>query len=352
MRIWRRSVENWIGSRGVHFLALLLLAPTLSLAQYPPIGIIDFYGLRKVSAEEVGNLLGIQKGDAFPSSKQADLERRLAGIPGVVKAHLELVCCEADKAILYVGIQETGALRLLFRKPPKSHLALPQGIVKTYRQFENALQEAVLKGDAADDISQGHSLMANPAARALQERFVVYAGQYRQDLHRVLRHSADAEQRAVAAWVIGYTPKKTAAVDDLEYAIRDSDDGVRNNAMRALWAIASFAKRRPELGIRIPPAPFIGLLNSIVWSDRNKAMAVLDPLTWDRDAQALRELRDGALLSLAEMARWKSMGHAMAAYVLLGRVGGLSEQEIAESWSRGERERVIKGILGSQQTKE
>ena len=62
MRIWRRSVANRIGSRGVHFLALLLLAPTLSLAQYPPIGIIDFYGLRKVSAEEVGNLLGIQKG--------------------------------------------------------------------------------------------------------------------------------------------------------------------------------------------------------------------------------------------------------------------------------------------------
>jgi len=345
-------MANWIGSIGVHFLVLLLLVPTLSFAQYPPIGIIDFYGLRKVSAAEVRNSLGIQEGDAFPPSEGANLERRLAGIPRVVKAHLEVVCCEADKAVLYVGIQETGAPRFSFRKPPKSHLALPQEIVETYRQFENALQEAVLKGDAADDISHGHSLMTNPAARALQERSVVYAGQYPQDLHRVLRNSADAEQRAIAAWVIGYTPKLTAAVDDLEYAIRDSDDEVRNNAMRALWAIASFSKRRPDLGIRIPPAPFIRLLNSVVWSDRNKAMAVLDPLTRDRDAEVLRELRDGALLSLAEMARWKSMGHAMAAYVLLGRVGGLSEQEIAESWSRGEREGVIERIIGTQQTKE
>ena len=344
-RIIRRHEVRTVLRTNAFLLIVWHLARMPLLAQYPPIGIIDFYGLRTVSETEVRNVLGIQEGDPFPASGPAEAENRLEGIPGVSRARLELTCCEADKAILYVGIEETGAPRLTFRKPPTTHLELPGKIAETYRQFDDAVQEAILKGDAADDISQGHSLMANPAARALQDRFVVYAGRYLHDLRRVLSRSADVEQRAIAAWVIGYAPKKAVVVDDLEHAMRDPDDVVRNNAMRALWAIASFSRRRFEPGIRISPAPLIGLLNSMVWSDRNKAMAVLEALTQDRDTRVLRELRLSALSSLAEMARWKSQGHAFAAYVLLGRVGGLSEREIADSWSRGERESAIARIL-------
>jgi hypothetical protein len=91
----------------------------------------------------------------------------------------------------------------------------------------------------------------------------------------VLQNSYDAEQRAAAAWIIGYAPDKQLVIDDLLYATRDPDDGVRNNAMRALGAITVLARRRPELGIRVSPAPFIEFLNSISLSDRNKALAIL-----------------------------------------------------------------------------
>ncbi len=81
-------MANRTGGRGFYFLVLVLLVSTHSFAQYPPIGIIDFYGLRTVSADEVRNLLGIQEGETFPPSEAADLERRLAGIPGDTSIHV------------------------------------------------------------------------------------------------------------------------------------------------------------------------------------------------------------------------------------------------------------------------
>jgi hypothetical protein len=48
-----------------------------------------------------------------------------------------------------------------------------------------------------------------------------------------------------------------------------------------------------------------------------------------------------ALPSLIEMARRKSSGHAQASSVLLGRVAGLSEDEIAAAWEHGERASFI-----------
>jgi hypothetical protein len=55
----------------------------------------------------------------------------------------------------------------------------------------------------------------------------------------------------------------------------------------------------------------------------------------------LDQLNQRALGSLAEMSRWKTLAHALPAFVLLGRVAGLSEQQIQDAWTRGEREAVI-----------
>ena len=61
-----------------------------------------------------------------------------------------------------------------------------------------------------------------------------------------------------------------------------------------------------------------------------------------RDPQLLQRLRAQALPALVEMARWKSDGHAGAAFFLLGRIGGLSEDEIRAAWERRDREAVIR----------
>ena len=333
----------------------LVVAPALwgqeEPLQLPPIGIIHFYGLRTVSEEQVRAVLGIEEGDTLHPDRDpsgADLKRRLAEIPGVTRAGLALICCEAGESVLFVGIEETPGVRIEYHPQPLHEIVLPPEVVKTYREFLDAVVAAVRSGDVADDFSQGHSLMQNPAARQLQERFLVYAEQHLDTLRQVLRTSADAEQRKIAAFVIGYAQDKRNVVDDLQYAVLDADKGVRNNAVRALGAIAVLAQRRPELGIEIDPDPFIDMLNSLAWTDRNKAIMVLTTLTDSRDAEMLEQLRQRALLSLIDMTRWKS-SWALGAYAILGRISGLSDDELQSAWEDGERERVIAQVVQTQQ---
>ncbi|PYS28898.1 MAG: hypothetical protein DMF75_18070 [Acidobacteria bacterium] len=81
------------------------------------------------------------------------------------------------------------------------------------------------------------------------------------------------------------------------------------------------------------------MLNSIVWTDRNKSSLVLYTLTEERNPAVLSKLRERALLSLIEMSRWKSPGHAFGPFFILGRVGNISEDEIRKEWDSGKRER-------------
>lgn len=324
--------------------ALFLLAPLLAPAQPPRIGLIDYYGLRKVPLEKVRKALGVKEGDPLPASK-AEVEERLEALPGVVRAHLEAVCCEAGDTILFVGIEEKGAPHFDFREPPAGSDQLPEEMAEAYGGFMQALEAAVRGGNNGDDLRAGHSLMADPAARAFQERFVAFAELDLPRIREVLRNSSNDEHRAMAAYIIGYAPRKREVVDDLQYAIQDSNDSVRNNAMRALGAIGVLAARDPDLGIRISPTWFVQMLNSILWSDRNKAAMALVSLTEDRPAPVLDLIRERALESLAEMARWRSLGHALGPYTLIGRLAGLTEQQIQQTWTDGDREAVIARAL-------
>src|SRR5215217_4490443 len=75
-------------------LSILLLLPWLPLAaqQMPPLGIIDFYGLRTLPESTVRRTLGIREGDPVPDSA-GPATRRLRALPGVADARLNLVCC-------------------------------------------------------------------------------------------------------------------------------------------------------------------------------------------------------------------------------------------------------------------
>jgi hypothetical protein len=322
--------------------ALLLFCPVTppATAAVPPIGIIDLFGLRKISERQVREALGIREGEPVPMETEA-ARRRLEALPGVTRASISGVCCENGKATLYVGIEEKGAPALQFRAAPRGTVRLPRDLVEAGAAFEKALSEAVQRGASGEDDSQGHALMHDPAARAIQERFVQFAARDRSRLEEVLRHSADASHRALAAEVLAYAADKRSVVPLLVPATRDPAEGVRNNAIRALAIIAKLGQRKPELKLRVPWEPFVAFLNSLVWTDRNKASFALMELSATRDSELFRSLRATAVPSLIEMARWKSRGHAAAAFFLLGRVGGLSEEAIRLAWMRDDRDVVI-----------
>jgi hypothetical protein len=307
----------------------------------PPIGLIEFYGLRSVSLQQVKAALNVKEGDPLNKVKSGAeyLEHRLAAIPQVAEARLNCVCCDEGRTVLFVGIREKSVPPLTFRVSPTNVLALPPEAIELNRHFEIALQEAVKRGDAKDDLSQGHSLISDPSARAFQEQFIAYASAHLETLRSVLRQSIDPRQRAVAAWIMGYAPDKRAVVSDLVEAAEDASEGVRNDAIRSLGAIAVLANAHPELRISIPAIRFIQMLNSVDWSDRNKSLMVLQTLTEHRPASVLKRLREQAMPALMEMARWKS--HGFPAFVLVGRIGGVAEKEIYDAWNRNDREQII-----------
>jgi hypothetical protein len=74
----------------------------------------------------------------------------------------------------------------------------------------------------------------------------------------------------------------------------------------------------------IPPQGFIDMMSSGIWTDRNKASFVLEPMTRGRDAKLLALLRAQALEPLIEMARWRD-GHQYPARHMLARIAGVPE---------------------------
>ena len=303
----------------------------------PAIGTIDFYGLRKVSESTVRPALGVREGDHLPASK-GNVEQRLDQIPGVVESHLEAVCCESGKVTLYVGIEERGAIHFDLHDPPDGDAMLPEEIVGEYRRFIDEDDQATRLGYTKEDLTKGYARSEDVSVRAIQEMFPSMVKDHLDQVRAALRNSSDEEQRAMAAYVIAYAPDQRAVVNDLQYALRDDDPGVRVNAARSLvdFSIA---------GIKVEPTWFIEMLNSLSWTDRTWALKALQNLTDSRDPAVMDQLRTRALASVAEMARWKTLKDALPAFILAGRLAGLSEQEIQERWSKGDRESVIAKAL-------
>jgi hypothetical protein len=334
--------------RRLSFLLMLAVAAT---AQSPPrIGIIEFFGVRKVSEAKIRQTLGVREGDFLPPSK-GNAEENLDKLSGVVESHLEAVCCDEGKMILYVGIEERGAPHFELRDPPEGDSKLSDEVMGVYNRFQEVFGDAVRRGSTAEDLTQGYSRMADQTARAVQDMFPGLATDHLQELRAVLHDSEDVFQRAAAVYILGYAADKKTVLEEMQFALKDADPGVRDTATRGLTALAVYARLNPKSAIKIEPTWFIEMLNSLAWSDRNRAMSALQILTDNRDAGVLAQLRARALPSLVEMARWKTLPHALPAFILVGRVAGYSDQQIQDAWSKGDREKVIAAALGKKSEK-
>jgi hypothetical protein len=310
---------------------------------------MEIFGERAVPQKKIREVLGLNEGSPLPPSR-GDVEDRLSAIHGVVAARLEVVCCDRGKAILYVGIQESNAPHIEFHPPPAGDQALPEEMQSQYRDFLELAKEAARQRSTDEDLTNGYSLMAFPDARSCQKLLQEQVEKYASELHEVVRKSADEDQRAAAAYLLQYVPRDSVRasqqmVDDLQYALQDPSEVVRANAMRALKAVRVGAKLHPEQSLTVLPTWYVELLNSVVWSDRRGASLALVELTESRDAGTLAEIRERAISSVAEMARWHDLEHALPAFILAGRLAGLSEQDIQAAWVSGDREAVIKKAI-------
>ena len=205
---------------------LVLLLSWQATDQIPPIGIIDFYGIRSLPEAQVRQALDFHEGDQLSSDQfgkrvQA-AERKLETLPGIKKARLNFICCaEANKLILFVGIEETGARCQEFAPAPQGTVRLLADVVQASKDIDAAFENMQADGLEEDD-SQGYALFHDPGMRAVQLRFPALAEKNITILRDVLRNSSDAADRAFAAEVLGYAKDKQAVVSDLLDAMRDA----------------------------------------------------------------------------------------------------------------------------------
>ena len=306
---------------------------------------VDVYGARTVAVDALRAAIAVRAGDPVPASTEA-IRSRVAALPGVAEARVATVCCsETGRPLLYVGIREVGVPPITFGAEPTGDARLPAEVVAAGARFEAALVDAVRRGAAEEDGAQGYALARDAALRSVQEEFLRIAAARADALTRVLRTSADAEHRALAAQVLAYAADRHLVARELLRAARDPSEAVRNNATRALAVLAAWVGDHPEAGVAIPAELFVDFVTSVSWTDRNKGVMVLVPLTASRDTALLAQLRARALPSLVEMARWTSAGHALMPYLLVARIAGVGEAEAFRAWQAGEREVVIERAL-------
>jgi len=309
----------------------------------PSIGSIDFFGLRKVTEAQIRQYLPFKEGDALMDKAQRPDGAAIARAVGVAQVTLAYVCCTQDqKVLVYVGVAEKPVKPA--RKAPvfTGTARLPDEMMRAAEEMGAQIREAVSRGQADEDDSQGHALGKYPPLRAAQQKFIDYARDHSAVASEVLATSADAQQRAVAADILGYSPDKRAAASALVRGVHDPDDGVRNNATRALGVIAGYSAAHPELGIRIDPRPFVEMLNSVVWTDLNKGLMVLMQLTSSREPGLMKLMRTQARRALIDMCGWKNPGHSFAACLVLRRVEGLPDFS-----GRDDREEVLRKVGAS-----
>lgn len=322
----------------------------------PIIKLIETYGLRTVARSSVIDASEFKAGDILQESSVARAIERIEAIPGVRKAAVaaiygNLLRDETLGMVVYVGIEEKGSPPLQFGEGPSGNAALPAEIVEANDKEQQAFRGTAARGQFGEDRSQGHSLSTDPELRAAQEQFIPLAITHWDTLVEVVHNSRDSTQRAIAAKVIAYAKDKETVVRELTPALHDPDGAVRNNSTRALSLVFGYAKAHLEHRI-IPPDDLVQrliyMLDSLEWTDRNKATALL--LSIDEHEFVLRELRKRAIPSLVEMSNWESTHGAMA-FMLLGRLDNMTHDESRSAWQGGRQARVIVRVQEAATTK-
>lgn len=324
---------------------LLWAVPALGGAD-DRVAAIEFFGHKGVDTAVIRAALPFHEGDELAEGEGAKARVREAVVRSIGKEATDIagVCCASNGGLLvYIGIPGGSYKPFAYGPAPQGHARASIELNELYERLGRAIETAVRKGgDAAqEDRSSGYALTKDPQVRSIQLALRRYAIRHERELFHVLEASSDPQQRAIASHALGYARQSPRQVSALTRAGRDPDDEVRNNAARAIGVLSGANDR---LARQIRPDVFIEMLNSGIWSDRNKGAMALESLTTNRNPAVLTKLRSVALDSLIEMALWRNASHAYFARMLLGRVAGIPERRLQELASNGPPEVIVQAL--------
>jgi hypothetical protein len=308
-------------------LALLALSGSAQTLKHP-IAAVDFYGSAPVDLSRLRAAFPYRVGTQYEPEREiklSDLPVEFRELVGKNQFSCATILVQDQGWILYVDLEPPNTAPPAWKEEPAGTAKLPKEVVALY---EHAMDRMIHGGMAAgDETTEGYSLSKDPVMRADEMKLIDYARAHPAQVYSVLEDSSSRRDRIAAAWMAGYAPKGKDQIAALLSAIDDLDSTVRNNSIRVLAVLAS---RDTDLARQIPADPFIPMLSSPTWTDRNKAMFVLDPITAARDPKALESLRRQAITPLRQMSQWTYWGHAEMALMLLGRATGIPEDRLQD----------------------
>jgi hypothetical protein len=312
------------------------------------IGYVDFFGQTGVDVARIKGNLGLKDGDEVQiqelAAKKTGIDKAVREVTGKPATDLALVGFdEKGRYYVFIGIPGPTVKPSDYRKIAGTEVQLNAEGLGLYKQFSERLMPAMQAGHAAEDDSQGYSLSVDEELHAIQLKMREYALTHQAEIFGAL-DSKDETQRVAAAHLLGYAMQSPEQLSLLVRSAADPHETVRNNATRALGVLI---KSGSKLAKGIDPGPFIRMVCSGVWSDRNKGAMVLEELAKSREPGLLRRIRAEALPSLVEMARWRSSGHSYSAKFILGRVGGIGEGRLESLVAQGKTDEIISAAGGN-----
>jgi hypothetical protein len=311
------------------------------------IGAVDFYGSDGLDLKLIRAALPLREGDQLSRGSKERMVRRvkkaIKQAVGREVSDVAPVCCDdRGRVIVYIGLGGKSVRQTLYNPAPTGSTHLPAAALRLHQDVEKAWLNAMEKGVSGEDDSQGYALSLDPETRTKQLALHAYVARHSPRVRHVLASARKVEQRQIAAELLGYADRSLEQITALIRASHDVDDGVRNNAIRALVVLA---RASSEVSAIIPGECFVGLLNSGLWTDRNKSAELLSILTAQRDPHLLTCLREQALTSLIEMARWSYAGHADGARLMLGRIAGIEHTTLIAMIGRKEVEPIVNTLM-------
>jgi hypothetical protein len=307
---------------------MIVLLCACTLAARDRVGTIDFYGYKGIDAEAVRRALPFHTGDPYTAQTKPQAHETVQRIVGRPATDVEAICCDqnGDRSI-FIGLPGASSKPFPYNAAPTGAVRLPQELLNLQKQIDATMHAAVAAGRAEDDRSEGYALSKDPEWRALELQLRAYVLQHEKEVYAVLESSSNNKHREYTANALGYGRQTQEQVAALLRASSDPNDGVRDEAVRALGCLAN----KPEMRKLIPPDLFLGMMSSGTWTDRNKAGMVLVKLTESRDPKLLARLRAEALDSVIEMARWKDLGHALDGVMIFAHLAGVPDDKVLDA---------------------
>lgn len=322
---------------------LLLTFPAFGQEERKLIGEIEFFGYSGIDLKQLRESLPIQEGDEFNIEKRGQLTKILGKIETSIQEALARpttdvlpVCCDRQgNWMIYIGLSGRDPL---YHPQPEENKKLPGKILDLYERLEEQLEDAIKRGVAQEDQSQGYALSIDPPLRKTQLEMREYALEQGDLVRDVLVNGKDDKHRIAAAEILGYARQSKPQILALVHAARDENRIVRNNATRAFWILIN---SNPDLAAEVPMEFYIDMLLSQKWTDTNKASLALSSITERNNPEILNRLRQKDVQErLVEMARWRTWHAGYAKYVL-GRLAGIDEKQLKELVNSGQTDAII-----------